>query len=408
MRNLTRYFLVFLLLLGPALAHAQKKTKAQLEKEKKENLRKIQEANRILQQTKEQKQASIGQLNAIKEKITVQQGVIKTISSEINTLEAEVGRTESVVGALQLDLERLKAEYATMIYTASKSANSYNRLMFLFAADSFNQLVMRMRYLTQYSEARKSQVNQITAVQQNLSQELVRLNEKRQEKQNLLSAQVKENRNLNSLKTQQDNVITQLSKQEEDLKQEVQKRQLAVRKLDNLIADMVREEIARAARAAKSAGEASAVGKVTLTPEAALLSSNFEGNKGRLLWPVERGFISQRYGMHPHPVLKGVVVENRGVNIQTSKDEVARSVFDGKVLTVANIAGMNNIVMVQHGEFFTVYAKLKTVSVAEGQTVKMKEKIGTIYSNDDGTTELQFQLWKNSSRLNPESWLLGR
>lgn len=408
MHILFRYILVFLLLLGPSLAQAQKKTKAQLEKEKKENLRKIQEANRILQQTKEQKQASIGQLTAIKEKITVQQGVIKTISSEINSLEAEVGRTESVVTAMQLDLERLKAEYATMIYSASKSANSYNRLMFLFASDSFNQLVMRMRYLTQYSEARKDQVTQIIAVQQTLSQELSNLNQKRQEKQNLLSAQVKENQNLNSLKTQQNNVITQLSKQEEDLKQEVQKRQLAVRKLDNLIADMVREEIARAARAAKSAGGSSAVGKVTLTPEAALLSSNFEGNKGRLLWPVERGFISQRYGMHPHPVLKGVVVENRGVNIQTSTGETARSVFDGKVLTVANIAGMNNIVMVQHGEFFTVYAKLKSVSVSEGQTVKIKDKIGTIYSNDDGTTELQFQLWKNSSRLNPESWLLGR
>lgn len=405
---LIRFLLLLLLLTSPVGAQAQKKTKAQLEKEKKENLRKIQEANRILQQTKEQKQASIGQLNAIKEKIVVQQGVIRNISSEISTLESEVKKTESVVGALQSDLERLKAEYANMIYAASKSANSYNRLMFLFASDSFNQLVMRLRYLTQYSEARKAQVAQITAVQQTLNQELANLNQKRQDKQTLLTVQVKENKNLHTLKAQQDNVITQLSKQEQDLQQEVQKRQLAVRKLDNLIADMVREEIARAARAAKKAGEASAVGKVTLTPETALLSSNFEGNKGRLLWPVERGFISQRYGVHPHPVLKGVVIENRGVNIQTGKGEAARSVFDGKVLTVANIAGMNNIVMVQHGEFFTVYAKLKSVNVTEGQAVKMKDVIGTIYSNDDGTTELQFQVWKNSSRLNPESWLLRR
>jgi murein hydrolase activator len=409
MYNLIRFTLFLLLVAVPWVAQAQKKTKAQLEKEKKENLQRIQEANRILQQTKEQKQATIGQLNALKEKITVQQGVIRNISTEIASLEAEVGRTESVVSAMQLDLERLKAEYATMIYSASKSANSYNRLMFLFASDSFNQLVMRLRYLTQYSEARKAQVNQITTVQLQLNQELENLNLKRQEKQTLLSAQVKESKSLLTLKTQQDNVITQLSKQEDDLKQEVQKRQLAVRKLDNLIADMVREEIARAAREAKRAGESSAaVNRVTLTPETALLSSNFEGNKGRLLWPVERGFISQRYGIHPHPVLKGVVIENRGVNIQTAKGESARSVFDGKVLTVANIAGMNNIVMVQHGEFFTVYAKLKTVNVTEGQAVKMKEKIGTVYSNDEGTTELQFQLWKNSSRLNPESWLLGR
>lgn len=408
MQILIRYLLFFLILATPSLALAQKKSKAQLQREKKENLKKIQEANRILKQTKEQKQASIGQLNAIQEKITIQQGVIRNISSEISTLEAEVQKTEAVVSSLQTDLERLKAEYANMIYAASKTANSYNRLMFLFAADSFNQLVMRLRYLTQYSQARKTQVAQIMAVQQSLHQELANLSSKRQEKQTLLNAQLNENKNLLSLKSQQNNMISQLNKQEGELQREVRKRQQSVRKLDNLIADIVREEIARAARAAKKAGASSSVNKVTLTPEAALLSSNFAGNKGRLLWPVERGFISQRFGKHSHPVLKGVVIDNRGVDIQTAKGESARSIFDGKVLTVANIAGMNNIVMIQHGEYFTVFAKLKTVNVKEGQTVKMKEKIGTIYSGADGTSELQFQIWKNSSNLNPETWLLRR
>ncbi|WP_266203110.1 murein hydrolase activator EnvC family protein [Pontibacter kalidii] len=408
MKALYRLAFFFFLLSLPLVTVAQNaKSKAQLEKEKKENLTRIKEANRILQQTAKQKQASIGQLNAIKEKITVQQGVIANISREINLLESDVKETEGIVGALQNDLQKLKEEYATMVYAASKTANSYNKLMFLFAADSFNQFVMRLRYLQQYSEARKKQVELISKVQAALNGQLAVLESKREQKQSLLSKQLAENKNLQSLQQQQNTMISRLSQQESNLKKEVAERQQAVKKLDNLIADIVREEIARAARAARAAGKetSGSPNKVTLTPEAALISSSFAGNKGRLAWPVERGFISQKFGRHNHPVLKGVVVENRGVDIQTAQGSAARAVFEGKVLTVASVPGMNNIVMVQHGEYFTVYAKLKTVTVKPGQDVKLKDTIGTVYTDSDGTTELQFQVWKNSSNMNPESWI---
>ncbi|MFD2514717.1 murein hydrolase activator EnvC family protein [Pontibacter locisalis] len=411
MKALYRFAFFLLLLSLPLASQAQKKkSKAQLEKEKKENLNRIKQANQILQQTRKKKEASIGELTAIKEKIDVQKGVINNISREINYIESDVQETEGIVGALQNDLEKLKAEYATMVYAASKTANSYNKLMFLFASDSFNQLVMRLRYLQQYSEARKQQVEQINKVQAVLTNTLTALESKKQQKQNLLNKQLAESKNLQSLKVQQDSVISRLSKQETDLKQEVAQRQQAVRKLDKLIADIVREEIARAARAAREAGKKSSgsSNKMTLTPEAALISSSFAGNKGRFAWPVERGFISQRFGRHNHPVLKGVVVENRGIDIQTSSGAPARAIFEGKVLTVASVPGMNNIVMVQHGEYFTVYAKLKSVNVTTGQTVKVKDVIGTVYTDTDGTTELQFQIWKNSDNMNPETWLIRK
>lgn len=408
MNALYRFTFFLLLLCLPLATHAQKtKSKAQLEKEKKENLRRIKEANRILQQTKKQKEVSIGQLNAIQEKITVQKGVISNISREINYIESDVKETEGIVGALQNDLDKLKAEYATMVYAASKTANSYNKLMFLFASDSFNQLVRRMRYLQQYSEARKKQVEQINKVQAVLGGQLAILESKKQQKQNLLGKQLAENKNLQTMRQQQDSVITKLSKQETNLQQEVAARQEAVKKLDKLIADIVREEIARAARAARAAGKESSggAGKVTLTPELALISNSFAGNKGRLAWPVERGFVSQKFGRHNHPVLKGVVVENHGVDIQTTQGANARAIFEGTVLTVATVPGMNNIVMVQHGDYFTVYAKLKTVNVKPGQTVKIKDVIGSIFTDSDGTTALQFQVWKNQQNLNPESWI---
>lgn len=425
MKRFLILFLSCLLLVATFTTDAQRskskpKSRSTLEREKRENLRRIKEANRILEQTKAQKEASIGQLNALKEKINVQKGVIRTVSSELNYIEKDVRKTETQVSTLQSDLEKLKAEYALMIYSAGKTANSYNRLMFLFAAESFNQFTMRLRYLRQYAEARKAQVAEINRVTHNLNQELNVLTVKKQEKERVLNTQLAENKNLLNMKGQQDQVITKLSKQEQELRREVERRQQSVRKLDNLIADMVREEIARAARAARAKNAADAakaggkspekeanvsVNKVSMTPEMAVLSSSFAGNRGRLLWPVGKGFISQRFGKHAHPVLKGVVIENRGVDLQTGQGEVARSVFDGKVLTVASVPGMNNIVMIQHGDYFTVFAKLKTVSVQEGQTVKRKDVVGTIYTSAEGTTELQFQIWKNSTNLNPESWL---
>ena len=413
------------------------KSKAQLQRERRATLRRISETSRILAQTQRQKEASLGQLNALKEKLTVQQGVIRNISSELKYIESDVQQTETQVQHTSGSLKQLQEEYGRLVYASSKTANSYNRIMFLFAAESFNQFMQRLRYVRQYSEVRRNQAAQIASTQQRLTQQLTGLTEKKQEKSSLLNTQLSENRNLISLKTQQDQVVTKLSQQEEDLRRELAERQKAVVQLDNLIAERVREEIARAARAAaaraaartaarnnssatrrspsatsrSSAAEDAAVAaaervdRVTLTPEAAVLSSSFAENQGRLLWPVTRGFISQHFGRHAHPVLKNVIVENRGIDIQTNAGEPVRAIFNGKVLTVANIAGMNNIVMFQHGEYFTVYAKLRSVSVSEGEQVQMRQQIGTVYTNSEGTSELQFQVWRNSANLNPESWL---
>ncbi|SDX82119.1 murein hydrolase activator EnvC family protein [Hymenobacter psychrophilus] len=435
-----------LLLAAPAgSAWAQKgkpaaKSKTQLERERRANLKRIKETSRILAQTQEKKQASVGQLNAIQEKLVVQQGVIKNISSELRYIEGDVQQTEGQVRQTRQRLERLKAEYARLIYAGSKTANGYNRLMFLFAAESFNQFLLRLRYIRQYTEVRQAQATQITRAQQRLDTQLTGLQQQRQQKGSLLNTQLSEKKTLTTLKVQQDQVIVKLTQQEEGLRKELADRQRAVSRLDNLIALRVREEIARAAReaarraaakaraaevaanagrsptatsrtpATAAAEEAAATkaertDRVTLTPETAKLAASFTDNRGRLPWPVGKGFISQRFGRHNHPVLKNVVVENRGVDIQTNSGEPVRAVFSGKVLTVASVPGMGNIVMVQHGDYFTVYAKLRNVSVSEGQTIEARQSLGTVTTNAEGTSEVQFQVWHNSANLNPENWL---
>jgi len=308
--------------------------------------------------------------------------------------------------------------------------------------------VLRLRYVRQYTEERQQQAARIMGTQVRLHEQLTGLTRQQQRKNVLLNTQLSENKSLLTLKTQHDEVVQQLGQQEQGLRQELADRQQAVDRLDRLIAERVREEIARAARAARLAARREALAaaargrgrqgrparsddataapdadapetaaetaadrrasRVALTPETALVSSNFSGNKGRLPWPVGRGFISQRFGRHPHPVLRHVVVENRGIDIQTGAGEPVRACFDGKVLTITSIAGMNTIVMIQHGDYFTVYAKLRSVSVSDGQHVSARQVIGTVAAGADGTSELQFQVWHNSANLNPEAWLGGR
>ena len=441
------------------------KSKEQLERERQANLRQIAEAGQQLNKTQEKKQASLGQLNVIKEKLTQKHEVIAGISTQLKGIETGVHQTAQQVLKTQKNLAELKAEYARLLYTASKTSSGFNRLMFLFASESYNQFSLRLRYIRQYTEERQRQAARIMGTQQRLHQQLSGLTQQQQRKSSLLNTQLSENRNLLTLKTKEDEMVQQLSKQEQGLRQELEERRQAVARLDNLIAERVREEIARAARAARlaarrqaaliaarnarraaaarnagggagparprrdadasesdnddasanpesdapeTAAEAAAdrrAVRIALTPETALLSSSFAGNRGRLPWPVSRGFISQHFGRHPHPVLRNVTVENRGVDIQTGAGESVRSCFDGKVQTVTNIAGMNTIVMIQHGDFFTVYAKLRSVNVHEGQRVSAREVIGTVATDSEGTSEVQFQVWHNSANLNPESWL---
>ena len=441
------------------------KSKDQLERERRTNLRQIQQTSQALNQTQEKKKVSLGQLNVIKSRLTEKREVIQSISTQLRGIETNVNQTAGQVLQTQQTLHELKDEYARLLYTASKTASGFNRLMFLFASDSFNQFALRLRYVRQYTEERQRQAARIVGTQQRLHQQLTGLTRQQRRKSSLLSSQLNENRNLLTLKSKEDVLVQQLSQQEQGLRQELEERRRSVVRLDNLIAERVREEIARAARvarlaarrevalaaardarrvaAARSAGptrsrrdpgaiastpespaetetaapEADApetaaetaadrrAVRIALTPETAVLSSSFAGNRGRLPWPVGRGFISQRFGRHPHPVLRNVTVENRGVDIQTGAGEAVRACFDGKVLTIANIAGMNTIVMIQHGDFFTVYAKLHNVRVREGQRVSAREVIGSVATDSEGASALQFQVWHNSANLNPEIWL---
>jgi len=390
------YLLFFAFLL---CFHAEgQKSKSQLEKEKKENQKKISEAQKILKETETERRATLGQLKALNRQIQVRKKVISSLNQEINMIEGEIGDLSIVTSAMESDLQALKAEYADMIYDAYKANSGYDKLTFLF---SVNQLFRRLKYLEQYASARERQVDQIEKVRDVLNLQKTSLVSKREEQDKLLQSKIKENSSLLGLKTKQDRVVKELSKRQQELKKELAKRQESIRNLDRLIADIVRKEIEKSNKGKSSDA-------IALSVEGAKLSALFESKKNKLVWPVGTGFVSEKFGKHPHPVLKGIMVENQGVDIQTQKDADVKCVFEGKVARTAFIPGMNSVVIVQHGDYYTLYAKLKEVNVKKGQIIQPNQSVGSVYTDSEGISELQFQVWKNFVKLDPEKWLLDK
>jgi septal ring factor EnvC (AmiA/AmiB activator) len=225
------------------------------------------------------------------------------------------------------------------------------------------------------------------------------LEENRKAKDQLLTQEESQNNNLVNLRKKQENLVKSLSQKENEIKSELKSREKAIARLDQLIADIVAAEIA-----ASSKGESS--NKINMNSSETAISKSFENNFSKLQWPVSSGFISAKFGNNPHPVYKNLKVPNNGIDIQTNENEVVHAVFEGLVKQVAVIPGeMRYVVLIQHGEYFTVYAKLKEVSVSKGNLVRANQKIGVVNTDNKGTSEVQFQIWKNNQKLNPENWL---
>lgn len=404
--------IIALLLAGEG--YAQKKSKAQLQKEKQQNLEKIKETERILSETAQQKKNSLGELTALNQRINQQETLITSIKGEVSFLDADIEENNEIIDALQKDVEKLKDEYATMLLSAQKSSGRIDRLTFIFSAQSFDQMLMRLKYMEQYSKSRKEQAEAIAKVQSVLSEQVKQTEIKKGEKNKLLGEEINENTQLSGLKQKQKGVVRSLEKEEKRLKKNLEETKVAIAELDELINKIIKEEIERAEREAREAREAREKAKGAKSVKAAAakavvdasiaLSSSFEENKAKFAWPAS-GFVSQKFGRQNHPVLKSVVMQNDGINIQTKQDEKVKTIFEGEVKMVAFIPSIGNSVIIGHGDYFTVYSGLKEVFVKKGQKVVTAQEIGQLQVNGEGISELRFQIRKNTVALDPQGWL---
>lgn len=383
---------------------AMAQSKRELEQKKKQLQEEINYTNKLLQQNEKTKKTSLSQLRQINAKITSRENLIKAMEDEIQFYGDSINTEEKKLDTLEIELSQLKEEYAEMIRNAYKNRSSYDRMMFLFSSESFNQAFKRLKYFQQYAQYRQAQAAEITALQEELDAKIELLAAIKSSKEGLLQAKLNERNILASEKDKKQEVFNSLKGKEKELKKALQTKQNAAKQIDKAIAKIIEEEIRKAREAAKKAGNSSA--GFPMTPEARELSNNFAANKGKLPWPVGEGVITAQFGEHPHPTLKDVKVQNNGIDISTKKANLSRSVFEGTVSKIIIIPGEGKAVLIRHGEYFTLYSYFQEVYVSAGDKVTTKQNLGILISEEgENSSNMHFEIWKGMSKLNPATWI---
>ena len=380
-------------------------TRESLERERRDLEKSIKLTNELLAETQKSAETSLNQLVILNSQIQKRQSLIRIINNETQLLTRQILSHSKVIEELSQELEELKDSYAKMIYYAYRNQNSYQRLMFIFSSDDFNQAYLRLKYLQQYARHRQIQAERIVETRDDLDLKIAELKSQKRRQEALLAEEKIELSLLSEEKEQQTQVVEELKYQEAELKKQMEEHQKMVSELDNAIAKIIEEERRRAAERARAEGKP-AGREYELTPEEIELSKNFASNRGKLPWPVERGVITAGFGERDHPVLRGIKIQNNGVDIATVEGGKARAIFEGTVSRVIYIPGSNYSVIIRHGEFRSVYSNLSQVSVQNGQKISTRQELGVVATNSrEAKTEINLQIWRETEKLNPAQWI---
>jgi murein hydrolase activator len=402
------FFMVIMLMVFYPLAQTQQ-TKDKLLDKKKHIEEEIAYYKKLIEETKKTKNISLNQLVLLKNQISVRENLIGVINIEMSELDSKIIENMEEVQRSTEQVKALKEEYAKMVYNAYKNRSSFDRLMFIFASTDFNQAHRRLKYLQQYNQYLRHEVELISNTTNQILQTNKELEKQKNSKQELLVSSQAEKLKLAKEKEKKDADLKKLKKTETELKKTLKQKEEEARILRRKIESAISEEIKKSAVKTNKTVTTTTTVKNVLTPEEIIATDNFAGNKGRLPWPLERGAITATYGEHPHPVLDGIKVKNNGIDISTSSGAVARAVFAGIVAGVVTITNNNKAVIIRHGEYFTVYSNLMSVSVKKDQKVAIKQTVGTINTgSDDNKTELHFEVWQGKLTCNPVDWISKR
>ena len=415
---------LFLFFVGFSI-HAFAQSSAELKRKRDRITEELDKLNDEYSKISHDKRTSLKQLSLLKAQIDLREDKIKTANSEIKLLDHQISANSNNVRSLQSQLDQLKKEYATMVLFAFRNQSAYNKLMFIFAANDFNQAYKRLKYMQQFAQYRQRQAGYIEGTQKDLHVKIVALDHDKKEKHGILIDQEKEKEKLGKEKDNQAQVVTNLSKEEKRTKKAMAQQNRLLSQIKKSISSAIRREIAEARRkeeaaariaAASAAAKAKAENKpvaeakpvskatevLSATPESAKLSNDFLGNRGRLPWPVANGAIVGRFGIN---YIQGIKTDNTGIDIKTTEGAAVRAVFSGEVSKVQNLEG-SYLVVIKHGTYFTAYVYLKSVSVSPGQKVSLKQTIGSAgIDPESGEPQVHFELWKNLVPQNPQGWI---
>lgn len=433
MKQFRTYFLFFVCLMTVSSAFSQKDKQQELEEKRQAILQEIKQINSLLFKTKKEEKSVLTQVEDINQRISASENLIRVTNQQANLLTRNINENTNKISALREELKIMKADYAQMIQKSYKSKSQQSRVMFLLSSQNFLQAYKRVQYMKQYAKFRKKQGEGIkvkTDELQTLNNDLIA---QKKTKQKLISENEVAKRKLTEERKDQQALVATLKKDEGKYATQIRTKQKEADAIDRQIEAMIRaaieeaNRIARekaAAEAAAAAAKAKAEGKTVttttkneitkparteefaLTAEDKALAASFTNNKGKLPWPVEKGMVVKSFGTHQHPQFPNVTTNSSGVEIATADNSAVRSIFEGHVLSIQMIKGANKVVIIQHGDYMSVYSNLETVSVKKGDKVSTKQTIGTVAkSPTEGRTVLKFYIYQNKTKINPADWI---
>ena len=415
-----KFLLSLIFICMTSLLWSQESQQEKLEERKAQIQKEIRENERLLQTVKKKEKSAVNVIVIQSTKIKLKEKLINTTEKQTKLLGNDMYINQMQINKLKKELALLKEDYAEMIVKSYKSRSEESRAMFLLSSENFLQAYKRAQYMKQYTGFRKMQGEEIKSKSNQLTDYNEKLNVQKKAKQKLIAENEKERLALEKEKQEQQKLVNSIKKDKNKIAREIKQRQQEYRTIDRQINKLIREAIAAAnrkaalekAKANPSAPVSKAAvssSKIELTPEAKIIADNFRANRGRLPYPVEKGFISLGYGNQTHPLFNTITVHNSGVEITPDRGANARAVFGGEVTSVIVLSPVNKAVMIQHGDFFTVYQNLSSVNVSKGDKVSIKQSIGKVRTNGEtGKTVIKFLILQNTTYNNPEGWLSPR
>ncbi|WP_130733193.1 murein hydrolase activator EnvC [Flavobacterium sp. J27] len=408
---MNRLFNVVFFFLISFTAFAQLSEQQKLEQRKEEINKEIAAFKALLKVENTKEKSVLHQIAEQRARIRLSEQLISTTARQMRLLDDDIYLKQLEINKLNRELKILKEDYAKMIVKSYKSRNDQSRIMFVLSSKNFLQAYKRIQYMKQYASFRKMQGEEIVEKQEKLVETKKKQEASKREKQKALAQNLAEKKELESQKVEQEKLAKELQKNKKKYTAEIDKKEKERKEIDRKIKKLIADAIAAANKknekktGVKSSGSSS---KFDLTPEGKIVSDNFKSNKGKLPWPVDKGYVQLKYGNYQDPIHKNVTHLNSGIEIAALPGTSARAVFDGEVLQVQKINGDKKAVFVRHGDFITVYLNLETVSVSVGDKISVKQNLGKIITDPSGKAILKFMVYQNANTLNPEQWLSNK
>jgi septal ring factor EnvC (AmiA/AmiB activator) len=452
-----RYLILSLLLVLPCLSRAQEPaaTRAQLEQQRTQLQKEIDQATQDLNEVQKNRKRTMTQLQILQNKVRLRNKLIANINHEINYINWDINKANRDIHSLQTELDTLRSQYAKLIVYAYKNRSAYDFLSFVLSANSFNDAIKRFEYLKQYRQYRENQASSIIKTQSQLKDKVKNLAAMKVKRSAALSSETGQREKIGNEKQEKDDMVKSLKGHEKELLSNIKEKKTQSRQLSVKIAAVIRREIEAAQRRAAEAARQKALAEararaeiaarkdlaagnnkednktteteaapeketaapeapdkaarptnvLEATPAALALSESFESNRGKLPWPVSKAIVISTFGVHKHPVLDRITVDNDGITMQAEPGAPVHAIFTGEVAGVFPFSNRWTVI-IRHGQYFTVYSNLKDATVQRGQPVSTMQQIGTVYTNQaTGETELEFKVYKSKTPVDPQLWL---